>query len=222
MAKMVDAVVFDLDGVLIDSEPVWEEVRRGYVAEQGGHWLPNSQQRLLGMSTKEWSRYLADHLGVPAHPDEIAAAVVARMAHRYESRLSLLPGAVAAVRRLGQRWPLALASSSPRALIDRVLASTALTSAFAVAISTEEVSRGKPAPDVYLAVAEQLAVPPGACAAIEDSSNGLRAASAAGMVVVAVPHPHYPPDPDALALADLVVGTLKELTVATLVEGTRA
>lgn len=213
---MVKAAIFDLDGVLIDSEPVWEDVRRAYVAERGGRWLPDTQRRLLGMSTAEWSRYLADDLGVPGPPDAIAADVIARMAQRYEQSLPLLPGAVAAVRRLGERWPLGLASSSPPTLIERVLATAGLTSAFSVVMSTEQVSRGKPAPDVYLAVAERLGVRPSECVAIEDSSNGLRAASAAGMRVVAIPHPAYPPDPDALALADLVIDSLDELTGRTI------
>jgi HAD superfamily hydrolase (TIGR01509 family) len=209
---VVDAVVFDLDGVLIDSEPVWEQVRRGYVAEAGGEWQPDSQQRLMGMSTPEWARYLSGELGVGRPPDVVAAEVIDRMARRYEDRLPLLPGAVEAVRRVAGRWPLALASSSPRRLIDAVLAEAGLTGYFAVTMSTEEVARGKPAPDVYLSVASKLGVPPGAAVAIEDSSNGLRAAHAAGMRVVAVPHPAYPPQPDALALADRVVTRLDELT----------
>lgn len=215
-ADVIDAVVFDLDGVLIDSEPVWEEVRRAYVAEQGGHWQPDSQRKLMGMSTAEWSHYLAESLDVQGRPEDIADAVAARMARRYAAELPLMPHAVAAVRRLAERWPLGLASSSPRPLIDGVLAATALESTFAVIISTEEVGRGKPAPDVYLAAAEGLAIPPDRCAAVEDSSNGLRSAWAAGLVVVAVPHPRYPPDPAALDLADIVLDGLDELTVEAL------
>ncbi|HEV7899742.1 MAG TPA: HAD family phosphatase [Planosporangium sp.] len=210
---MVDAVVFDLDGVLIDSEPVWEQVRRAYVAEAGGRWLPDSQQRLMGMSTSEWARYLSEDLGVGRPPEVVAAEVIDRMARRYAEELPLLPGAAEAVRRMGEQWPLGLASSSPSRLIETVLRATGLAPRFAVTMSTEEVSRGKPAPDVYLAVAGKLGVAPGTCVAIEDSSNGLRAAHAAGMRVVAVPHPAYPPQPDALALADLVVTGLDELTV---------
>jgi HAD superfamily hydrolase (TIGR01509 family) len=207
----VDAVVFDLDGVLIDSEPVWEQVRRGYVAESGGRWQPDSQQRLMGMSTPEWARYLSEELGVGRDPERVAADVIDRMAGRYDEELPLLPGAVDAVRRAADRWPLGLASSSPRRLIDTVLAAAGLASSFAVTVSTEEVARGKPAPDVYLAVASKLGVPPAACVAVEDSSNGLRSAHAAGMRVVAVPHPAYPPQPDALALADRVVTGLDDL-----------
>jgi HAD superfamily hydrolase (TIGR01509 family) len=209
---VVDAVIFDLDGVLIDSEPVWEQVRRAYVAEAGGRWLPDSQQRLMGMSTGEWARYLSDDLGVGRAPDVVAAEVIDRMARRYEDDLPLLPGAVDAVRRAGRQWPLGLASSSPSRLIKAVLDATGLAPEFTATMSTEEVRRGKPAPDVYLAVAGKLGVAPGTCVAIEDSSNGLRAAHAAGMRVIAVPHAAYPPQPDALALADRVVTGLDELT----------
>jgi HAD superfamily hydrolase (TIGR01509 family) len=210
---MVDAVIFDLDGVLVDSEPVWEDVRRGYVAAHGGHWLPDSQRRLMGMSTPEWARYLSVDLGVGRPPEEVADAVVSEVARRYAVHLPLLPGAVAAVRRVAAVWPVGLASSAARPLIDHVVAATGLGSVFAATVSTEEVARGKPAPDVYLAAAERLRVAPGACAAVEDSSNGLRAAHAAGAAVVAVPHPRYPPAPDALAMADLVLSNLDELTV---------
>jgi HAD superfamily hydrolase (TIGR01509 family) len=209
----IEAVVFDLDGVLIDSEPVWEQVRRGYVADNGGHWQPDSQRRLMGMNTGEWARYLSADLGVGHDPDRVAADVVGRMARRYDEELPLLPGALAAVRRAGERYPLGLASSSPPRLIDTVLADAGLTGAFAVTMSTEEVAHGKPAPDVYLAVAGRLGVAPAACLAVEDSSNGLRSAHAAGMRVVAVPRPAYPPDPDALALAERVVSSLDELLI---------
>jgi HAD superfamily hydrolase (TIGR01509 family) len=211
---MVDAVTFDMDGVLIDSEPVWEEVRRALVAERGGLWQPDSQRRLMGMSTAEWSRYLATDLGVDMAPDEVARTVIARMVDRYRVRLPLLPGATAAVRRMATRWPLGLASSSPRSLIDAVLARAGLEDSFAITVSTEEVPRGKPAPDVYLQAALRLGVEPGRCAAVEDSTNGLRSAHAAGCRVIAVPRPEFPPEPDALALAALTLGSLDELTVA--------
>jgi HAD superfamily hydrolase (TIGR01509 family) len=211
---MMEAVVFDMDGVLIDSEPVWEEVRRSLVAERGGRWLPDSQRRLMGMSTGEWSHYLASDLGVDLAPDEIARTVIAGMVDRYRVRLPLLPGAAAAVRRMATRWPLGLASSSPRSLIDAVLARAGLEGLFAVTVSTEEVPHGKPAPDVYLRAALGLGQRPGRCAAVEDSTNGLRSAHAAGCQVIAVPRPEFPPEPDALALAARTLGSLDELTVA--------
>lgn len=210
---MTDSVIFDLDGVLVDSEPVWEEVRREFVAEHGGRWLPDSQRRLMGMSTQEWASYLSADLGIGLPPAEVADAVVQRMAQRYASHLPLMPGAVRAVRRMAAVWPVGLASSSPPKLIDIVLATAGLGSVFAAKVSTEEVGRGKPAPDVYLEAAGRLAVTPAGCVAVEDSSNGLRAAHAAGTVVVAVPHPRYPPEPDALGMADVVLRGLDELTV---------
>jgi len=198
----VRAVVFDLDGVLIDSEPVWEEVRRSYVADHGGRWLPDSQDRLMGMSTEEWASYLAeDLLGGRLSPEDVAYEVIDRMRLRYAEEVPLLPGAVETVRRLADAYPLGLNSSSPRALIDLLLAEVGLDSLFRVTVSTEEVDQGKPAPDGYLMVAARLDVPPENCVAIEDSGNGLRSAHAAGMRVIAVPRPRHPPAPDALALA---------------------
>jgi len=209
---VIKAVVFDLDGVLIDSEPVWEQVRRGLVTERGGHWPADAQRRLMGMSTPEWARYLSEDLGVGLPPGEVAALVTERMAARYREHIPLLPGAVEAVRRLAARWPLGLASSAPAVLIETVLQAAGLRPDFQVTMSTEQVPQGKPAPDIYLAVAGRLGVTPASCAAVEDSSNGLRSAAAAGLRVIAVPRPEYPPDPDALGQASLVLPGLDGLT----------
>jgi HAD superfamily hydrolase (TIGR01509 family) len=211
-SQMIEAVVFDLDGVLVDSEPVWEQVRRQVVAEHGGQWSPDAQRRLMGMSTGEWSRYLSDDLGVWLAPEDVAALVIDRMSARYRERVPLLPGAAEAVRVLAARWPLGLASSSPPALINAVLASAGLRACFTSALSTEQVAHGKPAPDIYLAVASELSRAPEHCAAVEDSTNGLRSAATAGLQVIAVPQPDYPPDPSALAAARLVVSSLADLT----------
>jgi HAD superfamily hydrolase (TIGR01509 family) len=209
---MIEGVVFDMDGVLVDTEPVWEEVRRAYVSATGGVWRPDSQRRLMGMSTSEWASYLSDELGVHRDAKTVADEVVARMAARYRDALPLLPGAVEAVRRMAGEFRLGLASSSPRRLIDQVLASAGLDGAFVATVSTEEVAAGKPAPDVYRAATQRLGLPADRCAAIEDSTNGLRAAFAAGCVVIAAPRPEYPPAPDALESADLVIAGLDELT----------
>ena len=210
---MIKAVVFDLDGVLIDSEPVWEQVRRQVVADHGGQWAPDSQRRLMGMSTGEWASYLSEELGVNLTPAQTADLVISQMAARYAEHLPLMPGAVDAVRRLAARWPLGLGSSAPATLIQTVLATAGLRDDFAVVMSTEQVASGKPAPDIYLAVTERLGQSPADCAAIEDSTNGLKSAAAAGLAVVAVPHPSYPPDPAALAQASLVLENLTQLTV---------
>ncbi|MFI6604003.1 HAD family hydrolase [Nonomuraea sp. NPDC050536] len=207
----MEACVFDLDGILVDSEPVWESVRRAYVADHGGTWQPDTQSRLMGMSTSEWASYLHS-LGVRLSPPEIARGVVDEMAARYADGVPLLPGAVEAVKRMAAAVPVGLASSSPRRLIDVVLSVTGLGEYFAATVSTEEVPRGKPAPDGYLEAASRLGVAPDRCLAVEDSSNGLRSAHAAGMRVIAIPHPAYPPAPDALALAWRILPGLDALT----------
>ncbi|WP_067692741.1 HAD family hydrolase [Nocardia jejuensis] len=207
------ALIFDMDGVLIDTEPIWEEVRREYIGEMGGRWLADTQDRFMGMSTAEWSEYTsADLLDGKRTPPEVAEDVIARMSARYAEQLPLMPGAVETVRTLALRYPLGLASSSPRRLIDVVLSHMGVTSLFRATVSTEEVERGKPAPDGYLAAARRMGVAPEQCVAVEDSSNGLRSAAAAGMTVIAVPHPRYPPAADAIALAATVAHSLKAVT----------
>jgi len=207
------AVIFDLDGVIVNSEPAWERIRRQVVADNGGTWRADSQERLMGMSTPEWSRYLSEDLGVGMAPDAVAALVIERMSAGYRERVPLMAGAADAVRRMAQQWPLGLASSSPPELIDAALDGAGLAGMFATTVSTEQVGRGKPAPDVYQAAAHRLGFAPERCAAVEDSANGLRSAAAAGLQVIAVPHPRYPPGPSALAAAELVLTGLGELTV---------
>ena len=209
---MPDAVIFDLDGVLLDSEQRWNEAKEELVRESGGHWNAGAAEAMMGMSSHEWSAYLQDELGVPLSAEAINAAVVERMAAGYERGLPLLPGAVDAVRGLAARWPLGLASSSNREIIDAFLERSGLGGEFAVTLSSEEVGRGKPAPDVYIEAAARLGADPAACVAVEDSTNGLRAAAAAGMAVIAVPNPHYPPSADALELAVASVPTPAGLT----------
>ena len=212
---MIEAVVFDLDGVLLDSEQVWDEVREQLVKERGGRWRDQAHTEMMGMSSVEWSRYMHDELGVSDPPEEISKEVVRRLANVYRERLPLIEGAVEAVERLAADWPLGLASSSNRELIDLVLELSALAPFFHVTVSSEEVPRGKPAPDVYLEAARGLGVPPENCAAVEDSRNGIRAAKAAGMRVIAIPNPHFPPGEESLALADVTLGSLAELTPST-------
>jgi HAD superfamily hydrolase (TIGR01509 family) len=209
---MIDAVIFDLDGVLIDSEGVWEDVRRALVLAHGHPYPPGATRAVMGMSAPEWSHYIRANLGVDLTESAINAAIVAGVGAAYRRDLSLIPGAVECVRRLAHRWPLAVASSSNRSLIELALNSAGLRDAFRVVVSAEEVPRGKPAPDVYLRAADLLGVAPTRCAAIEDSENGLRSAHAAKMRVIAIPNRDFPPAPDALALADTVVTSLEGLT----------
>ena len=209
---MIEAVVFDLDGVLLDSEQRWNEAKEALVRESGGRWREEAPVVMMGMSSPEWSRYLREDLGVPLSQEEINRDIVRRMEDRFRDGLPLLPGAGEAVRALAARWPLGLASSSNRELIDLFLELSGFGDAFRVTVSSEEVTRGKPAPDVYLEAASRLGVDPARCVAVEDSSNGIRAGAAAGMAVIAVPNPHYPPADDALELAVATLDGVAEVT----------
>jgi HAD superfamily hydrolase (TIGR01509 family) len=208
---VIEAVVFDLDGVLLDSEQVWDEAREQLAKERGGRWHENAQRDMMGMSSPEWSRYMHDVIGLPEPAEEISREVVERLAKLYRRHLPAIPGGREAVERLAARWPLGLASSSNRALIDLALELLGVNNLFKATVSSEEVARGKPAPDVYLEAAHRLGVAPAQAAAIEDSENGIRAAKSAGMRVIAIPNPHFPPADDALMQADVILRSLEEL-----------
>ena len=209
---MIEAVVFDLDGVLIQTEELWDEVREGVARAAGGQYGEEEQRAMMGMSSPEWSRYMHEHVGLPESPEEIAAEVVRQMQGRYRERLPLIDGAVEAVERLAARWPPGVAFSSNRELIDLALELSGLDRLFRATVSSEEVERGKPAPDVYLEACRRLGVEPRRAAAIEDSNAGIRSAKAAEMRVLAIPNPTFPPGEDALAEADVVLPSLAELT----------
>ena len=209
---MIHAVVFDLDGVIVDSEQVWVEVREQYVRGLGLAYPVEATRAMMGMSSPEWSGYLADALGVPGSPAEINAAIVERMLVRYGTEPPLIPGAVEAVRRMAERWPLGIASSSNPELIEAVVRAAGIEDLVRVALSSEDVGRGKPAPDVYVEVVRRLGTAPIDTAAIEDSEPGIRSAKGARLRVIAVPNLHFPPNAEALALADVVLGTIDELT----------
>lgn len=208
------AVIFDLDGTLVDTEPIWDEVRRGLAAQAGLPWPEEATAAMMGLSTQEWSTYLHRVVGLAGSPPEAAAATISALQRRFAEHLPILPGAVAAVRRMAEQWPLGVASSSPRVLIEAALESMGVRALFAAVRSTEEgEGRGKPAPDAFLWVAGALGVAPANAVVVEDSSNGVLAAVAAGMKVVAIP-PHFqPPPPEVLELADLVLDDLDGLTV---------
>ena len=209
---MIEAVVFDLDGVLIQTEELWDEVREGLARERGGRWHKGAQADMMGMSSREWSVYMHERIGLPEPPEEISREVVRRMLERYRHELPLIPGAVEAVERLAARWPLGLASSSNAELIEAALEASGLARHFRVTVSSEEVARGKPAPDVYLEAARRLEIAPAHCAAVEDSHNGIRSAKAAGMRTIAIPNRRFPPGEDALAEADVVLDSIAGLT----------
>jgi beta-phosphoglucomutase-like phosphatase (HAD superfamily) len=208
---VIDAVVFDMDGVIVDSEQVWDDVRERYTREAGGTYTESATRDMMGMSSLEWSRYMHDALHVPGTPEEINGEVVRRMLERYGEAPPLIPGSVEAVRECAELWPLSVASSSNPELIEVVLDRAGIGGLFRAVVSSQEVARGKPAPDVYLEAARRLGVEPARCAAVEDSHNGIRSAKAAGMRVVAVPNTHFPPDEESLAFADAVVQSVAEV-----------
>ena len=209
---MPAAVIFDLDGVLMDSEQRWNGAKEALVRDAGGSWRDEAPTVMMGMSSTEWAAYLRDDLGVPMDVQAISREVVQRMEDGYRQSLPLLRGADEAVRALAGRWPLGLASSSNREIIDLVLELAGFGDAFRVTVSSEEVERGKPAPDVYLEAARRLGVDPARAAAVEDSANGIRAAKAAGMRTIAIPNRLFPPSADAVEQADARLETLAELT----------
>jgi HAD superfamily hydrolase (TIGR01509 family) len=208
----ISAIVLDLDGVIVDTEEVWDRERRAYVSAHGGTWTDDATRAMQGMSSAEWSAYVRHELGAAGDPSEISAAVAAGVIAEIDRELPLLPGAVRAVNALAHQYLLALASSANREVIDAVLDAAGLAERFAATVSSEEVERGKPQPDVYLEAAHRIGVDPTACAAVEDSSNGLRAAHAAGMIVIATPNHAFPPALDALALAAVVVDGIRGVT----------
>jgi HAD superfamily hydrolase (TIGR01509 family) len=215
---MIEAVVFDLDGVIVDSEHVWDAAREALVRERGGRWHAHAQRDMMGMSSLEWSRYMHDRLGLRESLEEISAEVVRRLEAIYRQEIPLIDGAPEAVARLAEQWPLGIASSSNRQIIDLVLELSGLGHYFQATVSSEEVPRGKPAPDVYVEAARQLGADPVRITAIEDSHNGILSAKAAGMRVVTIPNLRYPPGEEALAAADIVVGSIAELTPAAVEE----
>ena len=211
---MIAAVVFDMDGVIVDTEQVWHEVRATLVADWGGTYSEVAQRSMMGMNSVEWSRYMHDELGVARSAEEINAEVVRRMLERYRTALPLVEGATEVVQALSESLPLAVASSSNRELIDAVLHAAGIAHCFATTVSSDEVARGKPSPDVYLEAARRLGAEPERCVAIEDSASGIRAAASAGLYVVACPSRHYPPDGAAMALANATIDSLSELSPA--------
>jgi HAD superfamily hydrolase (TIGR01509 family) len=212
--RPIEGVIFDLDGVLIDSESTWSAARGALTKELGGRWSDRAQTDMMGMSSTEWSCYMHDELAVPLPAGRISEQVVERLTQLFRRHLPLVPSARSVVTELAKRWPLAIASSSNRPLIDLSLELSGLSDSFRASVSSEEVARGKPAPDVYLAAAGRLGMDARACMAIEDSSGGLRAASAAGMRVVAIPNRDFPPGRDAVSLAHTVLWSLGQLTPA--------
>ena len=215
-AGEIRAVVFDLDGTLVDTEAQWAQAREALTLRAGGRWHPGAHETMMGMNSTEWTRYMHEELAVRMRPPEILEAIIDEMDALFRSELPLLPGALQAVDTAATVGPLAVASSSPAALIELILELAGVRDRFAAVLSSEEVARGKPSPDVFLEASARLGVAPHATAAVEDSEAGIEAALAAGMRVVAVPSPHFPPDDAALDRADAVLDTIEHLTPAVL------
>jgi beta-phosphoglucomutase-like phosphatase (HAD superfamily) len=209
----IEAVIFDLDGLLVDSEPVWDRVRKGMADELGRAWDKNDHKAIMGVNSHEWAVYMIERLGLHQTPKEVEDSVVARMVAAYRIRIPFFPGAVAAVQLAADHFPTALASGSSPALIDLVTNDPAVQGKFKVIISADEIGVGKPSPDIYLICAERLGVKPQNCVCVEDSGNGILAGVRAGMRVIAIPDPRFPPAPEKLDLADVVLGSLAEFSM---------
>jgi HAD superfamily hydrolase (TIGR01509 family) len=210
---VISAVIFDMDGLLLDSEVYWERARGDYSASQGCAWSADDELAVKGMNSREWASHIRDRCRLRLDLEAIIAGVSDRMHSLYAGHLPMLPGAIESVRACATRYPLGLASSSPPELIEFVLEDAGVRAAFSVIVSSDEVGKGKPNPDVFLITGERLRVNPSQIAVFEDSSAGIRAAYDAGMHVIAVPNPHFPPTDEALALADRVMSSLTEFSL---------
>ncbi len=221
-ARGVAAVIFDLDGVIVDSEIWWDEVRRAFAAARGRPWTEQDRIAVMGANSRQWSATMRERLRLDEEPAAIERAVVEAVVGRYAAEgPPRIEGAADAVRRIAARWPVAVASSAHREVIDAALRALDLGDVFRVVVSSDEVAHGKPEPDVYLEAARRLGVDPRDCLVVEDSLNGVRAARAAGMTTVLVPNESIPPAPGAEELADAVLERLADLDPATVAEAER-
>lgn len=209
----IKGFIFDMDGVLTDTEHVWSIALQEVCNDNGGTFTHEQKMAMIGMSTPEWSVYMAEHMGVRLPPPAIASAVEDRLLELYEGHLPLIPGSVDAVKRLSESFMVAIASSSTLRVIEGSVRLMGIDGLLTAKVSSEEVKRGKPSPDVYLEAVRRLGLEPSECAAIEDSSNGMRAAHAAGLATLGFPHVDFPATADALALCDRVMSSMDELTV---------
>jgi beta-phosphoglucomutase-like phosphatase (HAD superfamily) len=213
----IEAVLFDLDGVLVDTEPWWHEVRVAWAAARGHTWSEEDSRRCMGCSSREWSEVMRERAAVTDTPSAIQQAIVDALVARYASEpVPIVAGAPAAVAAIAARVPVAIASGAHRDVIRAALASAGLRSVFSTVVPADDVARGKPAPDVYLEAARRLRVAPERCLVIEDSRNGVLAGRAAGMRVVLVPNASVPPGPGVAEMADAVLERLADLPVASL------
>jgi HAD superfamily hydrolase (TIGR01509 family) len=209
----IDTVVFDMDGVIFDTEQVWNAVRRDFAIANGGHWTETDQTAVMGDNSRQWSLYMREACEVRLSPEEILEGVLRGLRERYRHDLVVYPGAREAVAGLASRFRLGIASSSPRELIETALDVAGMRQHFLAVVSSDEVAHGKPEPDVYLAACARLQAEPARAAAVEDSTNGIRAAAAAGLAVIAIPNKEFPPAPEVVSLAREVLMSIADLTV---------
>lgn len=211
--RRFDAVLFDMDGVLMDSEHRWNEVRAAFAAAHGRTWETDDQVAVMGGNSRQWSVIMRDRLGLDGmDPDRICDEVVRDVVARFRAgAVEVIPGAPEAVRRIAADRPVAIASSAHADVIAAAIDALGLHGVFGAIASSDEVEHGKPAPDVYLLAAARLGVEPSRCLVVEDSTNGVLAGKAAGATVVLVPNAAVPPAPGTDAIADLVLDRLADL-----------
>lgn len=213
---MIEAIIFDMDGLLIDSEPVWDKARGIMAAEAGIDWNTDDHKAVMGVSTHEWVSYMTARLKLDMSPESLEKHIVDQMVSLYEQQIPYFPGAVEAVALSADHYITGLASGSPRGLIDTVTGDKALKGKFNAIISGDQVENGKPSPDIYLAVTEMLGVAPSKCVCLEDSGNGILAGKNAGLKVIAVPDSRFSPSMEKLNQADVILASLSEFSLRTL------
>ncbi len=191
---MIVAVIFDMDGLLVDSEPAWYRARVDLAGEHGTIWTETDQIAMAGVHTDVWVDALYDKLEGKLSRQQVLDGIVGRMVGYYEAgEVPILPGADEALGACADRFRVALASGSTTALIEACLAGAGWRDHFEALISSDEVEHGKPAPDVYLQLIARMGLDPATTAVIEDSGAGIKAGKAAGAKVIAVPNPSTHP-----------------------------
>jgi len=209
---MIKAVIFDMDGLLVDTEPLWFRARAELFQSHGLAWTEADQIKCMGVSTAFWAELMADRLDGRMQPDEIVDDIVERMTAYYRaSEVELLPGAQEALAWCRANYPLGLASGSHKQLVRAAVEGMGWAPLFTEILSSDDCAAGKPAPDVYLEVIRRLGVQPEETAIIEDAPSGILAGHAAGARVIAVPNRHLPPPEEVLAKADVIIETLESI-----------
>ena len=209
----IEAIIFDMDGVLVDSEVYWDKSRVEFAKDRGKTWTDEFQRLAMGRSTVGWAQVMQEKLQLDESIDEIIAEMKARVIAHYEKRMPTRPGAIESVHHMKQHYRVGLASGSPTEIIKAVMRITGLDQVFEVMVYGDGIARGKPAPDIYLEAMAQLGVTAPVTVGIEDSANGLRSLKAAGILAVAAPSPDYPLPADILALGDAHISTLADFNI---------